>query len=53
MEGDVAKIKQQLGAGVSVEGPPSDWMTPLMWASARGQEQAVRVLLGSGANANA
>lgn len=53
MEGDVATIKHQLAAGVSVEGPPSDWMTPLMWASAKGQEPAARVLLDSGANANA
>jgi ankyrin repeat protein len=53
--GDVETIRAELAAGVPVDlrVKTKEGTTPLMWASSRGQADAVRLLIASGADVNA
>lgn len=57
-DGDVKAIERALANGAAVDVPVEkttyyDGMTPLMWAAAAGQTEAIRVLLEHGADVNA
>lgn len=50
--GDVSGIQLALLVGAEVDEPDSDGMTALMWAAARGRDNAFPVLLDAGAKAD-
>lgn len=52
-DGDLAKVRQLIGAGADVNQPEPDGSTPLLWAAYHSDVEMVKALLAAGADPDA